>query len=93
LGVFVTRFAEGFLTRAMPAGSVAIPLAATAVLAFLTACAIAFAVPSGTGPDRPVEDTGDAVVTDARPVPKLLILAFIVSACIGVFEVGLALRG
>ncbi len=93
LGVFVTRFAVGFLTRAMPAGSVAIPLAATAVLAFLTACAVAFAVPSGTGPDRPVEDTGDAVVTDARLVPKLLILTFIVSAGIGVFEVGLALRG
>jgi MFS family permease len=93
LGVFVTRFAAGFLTRAMPAGSVAIPLAATALLAFLTACAVAFAIPSGTGPGRPPEHTGGAVVMNAWLVPKLLILTFIVSAGIGVFEVGLALRG
>jgi len=93
LGVFVTRFAADFLTRAMPAGSVAIPLAATALLAFLTACTVALAVPSGTGRNRPPEHTGGAVLKAAWLLPKLLILTFVVSAGIGVFEVGLALRG
>ena len=93
LGVFVTRFAVDFFTLAMPAGSVAIPLAATALLAFLVACAVAFAVPSGEGHDRSQETTGASVEKTAWLVPKLLILTFIVSAGIGVFEVGLALRG
>ena len=93
LGVSVTRFAADFLTRAMPAGSVALPLAATALLAFLMACAVAFSVPSGTAADRPPEHPGDTIVKTGRLVPRLLILSFIVSAGIGVFEVGLALRG
>ena len=93
LGVFVTRFAADFFTLAMPAGSVAIPLAATALLAFLGACAVAFAVPSGEGQARSKETTGTSVEKTAWLVPKLLILTFIVSAGVGVFEVGLALRG
>jgi MFS family permease len=93
LGVFVTRFATNFLTRAMPAGSIAIPLAATALLAFLVACGVALAVPSGKGHDRSQAAAGAAVDKIAGLVPKLLILSFIVSAGVGVFEVGLALRG
>jgi MFS family permease len=93
LGVFVTRFAAGFFTRAMPAGSVAISLAATALLAFLVASAVAFAVPSGEGHERSQKATGAPVDKTAWLVPKLLILTFIVSAGVGVFEVGLALRG
>ena len=93
LGVFVTRFAAGFFTLAIPAGSVAIPLAATALLAFLVAPAVVFAVPSGKGHDRSKKTTGTSVDKTAWLVPKLLILTFIVSAGIGVFEVGLALRG
>ena len=93
LGVFVTRFAADLLTLAMPAGSIAIPLAATALLAFLVACVVAFAVPSGEGNDRSQETTGASVDRSAWLVPKLLILTFIVSAGVGVFEVGLALRG
>ena len=93
LGVFVTRFAADFFTLAMPAGSVAIPLAATALLAFLVASAVAFAVPSGEGHDRSQKTTGASVDKTAWLVPKLLILTFIVSAGVGVFEVGLALRG
>lgn len=94
LGVLVTRFAENVFTLAMPAGSVAIPLAATALLAFLVAPAVAFAVPSGKGRDQP-KKTMSVAIDDktAWLVPKLLILTFIVSAGIGVFEVGLALRG
>ena len=93
LGVFITRFAANFFTIAMRAGSVAIPLAATALLALLVAFAVAFAVPSGEDHDRMQEPTGTSVHKIAWLVPKLLILTFIASAGIGVFEVGLALRG
>jgi MFS family permease len=93
MGVFVARFAADFFPLAMPAGSVAIPLAATALLAFLVVSAVAFAVPGGKGHDRSREVTPVLVDNTARLVPKLLILALIVSAGIGVFEVGLALRG
>ena len=93
LGVFVTQFAADVFTLAMPAGSIAIPLAATALLAFLVASAVAFAVPSGKGHDRSQKTAGASVDKTAWLVPKLLILTFIVSAGVGVFEVGLALRG
>ena len=93
LGVFITRFAADFFTLALPAGSLTIPLAATALLAFLVAAAVAFAVSSGEGPDRPRETAGASVDKSVWLVPKLLILTFIASAGIGVFEVGLALRG
>lgn len=93
LGVFVTRFAARFLATAMPAGSVAVPLAATALLAFLAAVAVAIAVPGGDGRNRSKKATVGSV--DGAPwlVPRLLILTFIVSTGVGVFEVGLALRG
>ena len=93
LGVFVTRFAADWFTLAMPAGSIAIPLAATALLAFLSACAVAFAVAGGEGRARSKETAGASDEKAAWLVPKLLILTFIVSAGVGVFEVGLALRG
>ncbi len=93
LGVFITRFAADFFTLAMSAGSVAIPLAATALLAFLVAAAVAYAVPGGAGHDRSPKTTGASVGMSAWLVPKLLILTFIASAGVGVFEVGLALRG
>jgi len=93
LGVFVTRYAADTFTLAMPAGSVAIPLAATALLAFLVACAVAFAVPRGESPVRSPKAKGAAAAETSWLVPKLLLLTFIVSAGVGVFEVGLALRG
>ena len=93
LGVFVTRFAADFFTLAMPAGSVAIPLAGTALLAFLVACAVAYTVPSGKGHGRSKMPVDTVLDRTAWLVPKLLVLTFIVSAGVGVFEVGLALRG
>ena len=103
LSVFVTRFAADFFPLVMPAGSVAIPLAATALLAFLVAPAVAFAVPNGEGHDgshhvgshhNGSQKTAGALVNKtAWLLPKLLMLTFIVSAGIGAFEVGLALRG
>ena len=93
LGVFVTRFAVDLFTRALPAGSVALPLAATALLSLLAACAVALVVPSSEDHDRSRKDTGATGDKSAWLVPKLLVLTFIVSAGVGVFEVGLALRG
>ena len=93
LGVLITRFAADLFTFTLPAGSVTIPLAATALLAFIVACVAAFAVPKGNANDRSQKST---VTTDNETrwlVPKLLTLTFVVSAGVGVFEVGLALRG
>lgn len=93
LGVFITRLAADFFITAMPAGSVAIPLAATALLAFLAASAAACAVPRGQSRDRSKKAMGALVDRAAWLMPKLLILSFIVSAGVGVFEVGLVLLG
>ena len=93
LGVFVTRIATNFFTLTLPAGSVTIPLAATAMLAFLVTAAVAFAVPSGKGNNKSKSTKTASENSTTRLVPKLLILTFIVSAGVGVFEVGLALRG
>ena len=93
LGVFVTSFAAEFSTVARPTGSVAIPLAATALLAVLVACLVGIALPSGNGPDQSRKSKSGAGDKTTWLVPKLLILTFIASAGVGVFEVGLALRG
>lgn len=93
LGMLVTRFAGNLFSLAMPAGSLAIPLAATALFAMLVASAVAFAMPNGAGQYRSQKTTGASVDKTAWPVLKLLILTFIVSTGVGVFEVGLALRG
>ena len=93
LGVFFARIAAAFLPFASQAGSLAIPLVVTALLAFLAACGVAFVVPAGVGLERS-KKTDDAPRPKTRwLVPKLLVLTFIVSASIGAFEVGLALRG
>ena len=89
LGVSATRTAADLFTLAMPAGSAAIPLAATALLAFLVAAAVAFVVPGGGGNTRPQKKpTGAADDKTAWLVPKLLILTFFVSAGVGVFDRG-----
>jgi MFS family permease len=93
LGVFILRLAAGLFTLTMPTGSVAIPLAATALLAFLVVPAVAFAVPGGEGHYRSKKITNNPVNKSAWLVPNLLILSFIASAGVGAFEVGLALRG
>ena len=93
LGVIIARFAEEVLTLATPAQSIGIPLAATALLALSVASAVVFAVPSGEGRVRLHETKGASLDKSAWLLPKLLILTFIVSAGVGAFEVGLALRG
>lgn len=93
LGVFVTRITTNFFTLTLPAGSVTIPLEATAMLAFFVSAAVVFAVPSGKGNNRSKNSKTASDNKTTWLVPKLLILTFIVSAGVGVFEVGLALRG
>jgi MFS family permease len=92
LGVFVARSA-GSLLPIGGGGALTLPLAGTAVLALLVAAAAAVTVPGvKRGDATPKRDRADLSVSHWL-VPKLLILAFIVSAGVGVFEVGLALRG
>lgn len=93
LGMFITRFVGNLFTLAMPAGSLAIPLAATALFAFLAAAAVAFSVPGSKGKNKLRKAMGASTDKTTWLVPKLLILTFIVSSGVGVFEVGLALRG
>ena len=93
LSVFITRIAAGLFAIARPTGSVAVPQATTALLAILAACAIAFCVPGGNDHNRSQETPGAPAEKTTWLIPKLLVLTFLVSAGIGVFEVGLALRG
>ena len=93
LGVFVTRFAADIFSFALPTGSIAIPLAATALLTIVVATVTAFTVPSVSGNVRFQNAMSTTFSETPWLIPKLLILTFIVSAGVGVFEVGLALRG
>lgn len=93
LGVFITTGAINMLPIAGGAGTLAVPLAGTAILAFLVAVAAMMTVP-GKKHDDVIPMRGQAASeTGSWLVLRLLSLAFIVSAGVGVFEVGLALRG
>ena len=93
LSEFMNRFATKLFAIPRPAGSVAVPLTATAFLAFLVAVAVVFTLPSGKGPARTPRTKKVVAKKKTWLVPRLLVLTFIVSSGIGVFEVGLALRG
>jgi MFS family permease len=93
LGVFVARSAANMPPIVGGAGALTFPLAGTAVLALFVAAGAAMTVPGAKRGDvTPKRDRPDFSASRWL-VPKLLILAFIVSAGVGVFEVGLALRG
>ena len=93
LGVLMANGFANMFRSVGAVGSLALPLAGTAVLSLVVAVAAALTIP-GTKP-------GEAAPQREQPasqigpwlVPRLLVLSFIVSAGIGVFEVGLALRG
>ena len=93
LGVFLTRGSPNWLPVGNAAGSLAVPLAATAIMSFLAAAGVLFTVAG----HRPSDMARPKILLSAKPtawlVSKLLTISFIVSAGIGVFEVGLALRG
>ncbi len=93
LGVFAADAAANAFPLFGAAGSLAVPLAGTAVLALFVAMAAVTAIP-GAKRDRTatLPDESDPKATPWL-IPRLLVLSFIVAAGIGVFEVGLALRG
>ena len=93
LGVFVSRSTIGLLSTVGAAGSMALPLLGTALLSLLTAIAAAIAVPGTKGGDAASGVGPPAYGADSTLVPILLVLSFAVAAGVGVFEVGLALRG
>lgn len=93
LGIFITRFVTFVVTQTLPVGSIAMPLAATGILAFLAALAVRLAVPQGRRYEPGNVKTADVVTNPKSLVPTLLALSFIISTGVGVFEVGLALRG
>jgi MFS family permease len=93
LGVFISRGAANTFPIFSATGSLAVPLAATAVTALLVAIAAAVTVPGTNHADAAADRSQPVSQSGPWLVPRLLSLAFIVSAGIGVFEVGLALRG
>jgi MFS family permease len=95
LGVAIARGVASLFSVGGAAGTLTVPLAGTAVLAFLVAGAAAVTVPdnSHTVINITLKYDPRALKTRDWLVARLLLLAFIVSAGVGAFEVGLALRG
>ena len=93
LGVFLTRGAANWIPVSTAAGSLAVPLAATATLSLLVAVGVFFTLAEHKSAHVARHHDQSLINTPAGLVPKLLAISFIVSAGIGVFEVGLALRG
>ena len=92
-GVVIARGIPGGLMAADAAVSLALPLMVTGLLALVVSAAVLITVPGGrAGADGSLEQRAGASA-GRWMVPKLLALAFIVAAGVGVFEVGLALRG
>lgn len=93
LGVFMARAAANVLPAVSGVGSLGIPLSGTALLAAIVAVAGLLTVPGRSQGDGAAKRDETPTYRIPWLVPKLLLLSFIVSAGIGVFEVGLALRG
>ena len=93
LGVLIAQGAAGLLPATSSTGSLSFPLAATALLAFILAATALKLLPRAQ--EHSLDVTNGPVPTKTVPtlIPRMLALAFIVSAAVGVFEVGLALRG
>jgi predicted MFS family arabinose efflux permease len=93
VGVFVSQAGAALFPGTSEIGSLSYPLAGIAIITLFSAAAIFFAVPdtnrNGAAPRR----VNAASKSSRWLVPLLLSLASIVSAAVGVFEVGLALRG
>lgn len=93
VGVFIAQGAAGILPATSPTGSLAFPLAATAMLAFILAASTMRLLPRANKTNLISNQGAETTQTFRTLMPRMLVLAFIVSAAVGVFEVGLALRG
>lgn len=92
-GVLISHGIPGILPAVGVTRALSVPLAMTGGLALVVAAGVALTVP-GRVQDSPLSQRLQIIPdVSAWLVPKLLALAFIVSAGVGVFEVGLALRG
>ena len=93
VSVLISRVIIPLFGVTQPLGSLKIPLVVTAILSFLIGVAVAFTVRRKREPDQAKKAAPSPLGTRVWLVPKLLALSLIVSTGIGVFEVGLALRG
>jgi MFS family permease len=93
LGVFTARIGAALFGVVTPVRSIITPLTSTAILAFLGSVLVALTVPNGQGSKSSRNGNLRPLTLTRMPVTRLLILTCVVSASIGVFEVGLALRG
>lgn len=93
LGVLISSLSMQFLHVVTTTWDPAAPLTGAALLAFLAAMLAARMITRNQVVRSSQDMTRAATAADPRVVRKLLALTFIVAAGIGVFEVGLALRG
>ena len=93
VGVFVAQGAADILPATSSTGSLAFPLAATAMLAFTLAASAVRLLPRANKTNLMSNQRASTPPTGRTLMPRMLVLAFIVSAAVGLFEVGLALRG
>lgn len=92
LGFLLASVGTGSQATITPERILAVPLAMAGVFAISIAAAIALIVPRATHA-LITRLTTEAIDGSFKPINRLLAMAFIVSATVGVFEVGLALRG
>ncbi|MCP4559214.1 MAG: MFS transporter [Bosea sp.] len=91
LGGLAVRVA-GRLWALPPDRSLAIPLLTATGLAVIAAVFVVILLPSGTRRQN-LDATADAAQIERRAMLRLLAIALVTALAIGVFEVGLALRG
>lgn len=92
LGVSTARMG-GAIFGIVTTGSITVPLVSTAILAALVSVLVALAVPDRQAPVPPTTNALRPAGDMSALLRRLLVLTFIVSSGVGVFEVGLALRG
>ena len=93
LGVFIARSVSTAFPEMASLGPLVVPLAGTSALALLVAIGAMLTIHGDTAIKKGPNDAQPGLPADKWLVSRLLALAFIVSAGVGVFEVGLALRG
>lgn len=85
--------AAGVLPDGGPLSPLSMPLVATGILSFAVSILVFLAVPL-SGRQAPTDVAQPRLTTlEHRLLWRLLLLAFVVAASVGVFEVGLVLRG
>lgn len=93
VGAFLAESAAAILPAGSTTRSQSLPMVGTAVLALLTAAAAMVLVPGSSRSNAAGSEDLPLAQADSWPAGSLLFLTFIVSAGVGAFEVGVALRG